>query len=78
MKEVGREITIDPATEARLLAVARQPMKDVLIIIQDTGMRPDEIFRIRIENIRLDSAADLQSWSERPKQHAGMYRLASE
>jgi integrase len=26
-------------------------MKDVLIIIQDTGMRPEEVFRIRIENI---------------------------
>ncbi len=51
MKEVGRELTIDPETEAKLLAVARQPMKDVLIVIQDTGMRPDEVFRIRIENI---------------------------
>jgi len=26
-------------------------MKDVLIIIQDTGLRPEEVFRIRIENI---------------------------
>ena len=51
MKEVGREITIDPETEAKLLAVAKQPMKDVLIIMQDTGMRPDEVFRIRAENI---------------------------
>jgi integrase len=51
MEEVGRELTIDPETEAKLLAVARQPMKNVLIIIQDTGMRPEEVFRIRIENI---------------------------
>ena len=51
MKEVGRELMIDPETEAKLLAVAKQPMKDVLIVIQDTGMRPDEVFRIRIENI---------------------------
>ena len=51
MKEVGRELTIDPETEAKLLAVARQPLRDVLIMIQDTGMRPEEIFRIRIENI---------------------------
>jgi hypothetical protein len=34
MKEVGRELTIDPETEAKLLAVAKQPMKDVLIVIQ--------------------------------------------
>ena len=26
-------------------------MKDVLIVIQDTGMRPEEVFRVRIENI---------------------------
>jgi integrase len=51
MKEVGRELTVDPETEARLLTVAKQPMKDVLIVIQDTGMRPEEVFRIRIENI---------------------------
>jgi hypothetical protein len=49
---MGRELTIDPETETKLLAVARQPMKDVLIMIQDTGMRPEEVFRIRIENIK--------------------------
>ena len=51
MKEVGRELTIDPDTGAKLLAVAKQPMKDVLMMIQDTGMRPEEVVRIRIENI---------------------------
>jgi len=56
MEEVGREMTIDPETEAKLLAVAKQPMRDVLIMIQDTGMRPEEVFRIRIENI---------NWSQR-------------
>jgi integrase len=56
MKEVGSELTIDPETEAKLLAVAKQPMKDVLIVIQDTGMRPEEVFRIRIEHI---------DWSQR-------------
>ena len=51
MKKVGRELTIDPDTGAKLLAVAEQPMKDVLMMIQDTGMRPEEVVRIRIENI---------------------------
>ena len=37
MQEVGREMTIDRETESKLLAAARQPMKDVLIMIQDTG-----------------------------------------
>ena len=56
MEEVGRELTIDPETEAKLLAVAKQPLKDVLVVSQDTGMRPEEVFRIRIENI---------DWSQR-------------
>ncbi len=51
LKELGREQTIDPESEAKLLAVAKQPVKDILIIIQDTGLRPEEVFRIRIENI---------------------------
>jgi integrase len=51
MEEVGRELTIDPESEAKLLTVAKQPMKDVLIVIQDTGMRPEEVFRVKIENI---------------------------
>jgi len=51
VKELGREQTIDPETEARLLGVAEQPMRDVLIMIQDTGLRPEEVFRIRVENI---------------------------
>ena len=51
MKEVGRELTIDRDTGAKLLAVAEQPTKDVLMMIQDTGMRPEEVVRIRIENI---------------------------
>jgi integrase len=37
--------------KAKLLAVAKQPVKDVLVVIQDTGMRPEEVFRIRIENL---------------------------
>jgi len=51
VKEQGRELTIGPESEAKLLAVGKQPMKDVLVVVQDTGMRPEEAFRIRIENI---------------------------
>jgi integrase len=51
VKEMGREQTIDSDNESKLLAVGRQPMRDVLIIIQDTGMRPEEVFRMRVENI---------------------------
>ena len=51
VKEQGRELMIDRDSEAKLLAVGKQPMADVLVILQDTGMRPDEVFRIRIEHI---------------------------
>jgi len=44
VKEQGRELTIDPESEAKLLAAGKQPMKDVLVIVQDRGMRPEEVF----------------------------------
>jgi integrase len=50
-KEIGREQTIDPETESKLLVLAKQPLRDVLVIMQDTGLRPEEVFRIRVENI---------------------------
>lgn len=50
-KEYGREHIIDALTEAKLLANAKQPLRDVLIIMQDCGARPEEVFRIRVENI---------------------------
>jgi integrase len=59
----GRDALIDPKTESVLIEELQQPIKhprtqrlreqlrDVLIIAQDSGMRPSEIFRIRIEHI---------------------------
>jgi integrase len=59
----GRDTKIDQATEKILFADLSLPIanrrnarmreqtRDVLIIAQDTGMRPSEIFRMRIENL---------------------------
>ncbi len=59
----GRDVLIDARTERALLEKLEGPiehggirrqrdrLRDVLVIAQDTGMRPSEIFRIRIENI---------------------------
>ena len=33
--------------EAKLLAVARQPLRDVLVIMRDMGLRRSEVFRMR-------------------------------
>ena len=46
MKEEGRSATIDSEAETKLLEVAKQPLRDVLIIMLDSGMRPGEVFRI--------------------------------
>ena len=40
-------------------------------------MRPEEVFRIRIENINWNQRL-IQSERKKPKQHAGMYRSVNE
>lgn len=49
--ETGRDGILDDQTEAQLLKVAAQPLKDVLIVIRDTGLRPAEVFRMRWEHV---------------------------
>lgn len=51
LKERGRDILIDPVAEARLLAAAPQPLRDVILLMQDTGMRPQDVFRMRWEHV---------------------------
>jgi integrase len=50
LKEEGRSALIDEDMQARLLAVAPQPLRDVATIVLDTGMRPSEVFRMRWED----------------------------
>jgi len=63
MKAHGRNVKIDPATERLLVADLSAPitngrsarmrsqLKDILVIAQDTGLRPSELFRLRVENL---------------------------
>lgn len=51
--ENEREELMTPEREALLLKHAGRTLGDVIIMVQDTGARPEEIFRIRIENIHL-------------------------
>ena len=53
-KEYGRSATIDSEAEFELLAVAKQPLHDVLTLILDSGMRPGEVFQMRWEDIAWD------------------------
>lgn len=51
VKEYGRSAIIDNEAAFKLFAVAKQPLRDVLTVILDTGMRPSEVFRMRWEDI---------------------------
>jgi integrase len=45
-----REVIVDDAAEAALLKVAGEPLSDVIIVMRDMGLRPDEVFRMRWEH----------------------------
>jgi integrase len=46
-KEKRRSRMIGPVEEEALLKVAKPSLRDTLILIDDSGMRPEEIFRMR-------------------------------
>ena len=54
VKEQGRSEIIDSESETKLLDAAKQPLRDVLTIMLDTGMRPGEVFRMCWEDISWD------------------------
>jgi len=51
-KEEGRALRLDDDAEQQLLRVAEQPLKDIVVLMRDTGMRnARELYGMRIENI---------------------------
>jgi integrase len=52
-REQGRERIISLEEECAYMATASQPLKDIARTILDTGMRPEEVFRIERANIDL-------------------------
>ena len=49
-KEDGRSLRLNDEAECKLLLVAKQPLKDIIVIMRDTGMRNvRELYRLRIE-----------------------------
>jgi integrase len=54
LKEEGRSALIDKDTQAALLAAAPQPLRDVAIIVLDSGMRPSEVFQMCWEDLTWD------------------------
>jgi hypothetical protein len=54
-KEWGRSLRLNDEAERRLLPVAEQPLKDIIVVMRDTGQRnARELYRMRVENIDVD------------------------
>ena len=49
--ERRRERVITPEEEAKYLAAAPEPLASIASVLADTGMRPEECFRLRWENV---------------------------
>jgi integrase len=52
--ENHRDRVITPQEEAKYLAVADEPLMSIASVLVDTGLRPDECFRLRWEHITLN------------------------
>jgi site-specific recombinase XerD len=50
-REVGRTRIISPEEEKAYLATTSQPLRDIAKLMLDTGMRPEEVFRIETPNV---------------------------
>jgi integrase len=49
--EMRRERVITPEEEARYLAAAPEPLASIATVLIDSGMRPEECFRLRWESV---------------------------
>jgi integrase len=55
-KEHGRSLRLNDEAERRLSAVADQPLKDIIVVMRDTGMRnARELYCMRVENVDFDA-----------------------
>jgi integrase len=42
----------EPATEQHIIGAARQPFRDIFVIMMDAGCRSSEVLAIRWEDLR--------------------------
>ena len=54
--EIQRDRILDHGEEQAYLAVTRQPLRDVATLILDGGFRPEEVFRMRWEDVNFNPA----------------------
>lgn len=74
LEEHGRTALIDSWVENILLELAPQYLADTLVIMLDSGLRPEEVMRIRWENVFFDRNVILVPYgkSYRSKRFVGM------
>ena len=73
-KERERSATFTAELEQAFLGVAPQPLKDVFLISEDSGLRPDETIRMRWDNILFFNEPNLRPVMERRRRLAAMSR----
>lgn len=56
--EVGRERVVTHEEERKYLAVAKLPVRDIATTMIDTGMRPEEVFRMKSEHLHLQPTGE--------------------
>ena len=71
-KEHGRSLRLNDEAERRLSAVADQPLKDIIVMMRDTGMRnARELYCVRVEKVDFDAGTiftpDSNTESARPR-----------
>ena len=49
-----RADVFDPATEQRIIYSAKQPFRDIFVIMMDAGCRPSEVVALQWEDVRWD------------------------
>jgi integrase len=65
-KEPRRIRTISLEEEIAYFAAASQPLKDIARIILDTGMRPEEVFRIEFANVDFSQRSIFNTFGKTP------------
>ncbi len=70
-----RERVVTPEEQAKYLAAALDPLCSVAEVLVDTGLRPEECFRLRWEALTWSNGTAL-FWllTERRQRHAGFCR----
>ena len=55
LAELNEQVRVVTAEEERLyLMAASQPLQDIAILMAETGARPEEVCRLKIENVNLE------------------------